>query len=134
VKQSVEEFIAATDGEPWEYGFSDCAPWALRWVCQVKGLPFVRPDYDSALGAARLLKGPGGAMGLFQRYADDLACPVTDRPEVGDVGVVSNPSRSLSLLLAVFVGHGLWAAKAHDGRVIKLEAQPVRAWRVQAAF
>ncbi len=116
-------FIAATRGEDWTPGWSDCASWVLRWVAEA------RPDALSFLPRPRsstptLLEAAGGLEGLCRRVAARLGLDEVEAPEIGDVAVVIRGQVSAA---AIRGSLGWWIKDRHG--VARLGAHPIVVWR-----
>ncbi len=97
--KTLNEFIAAKKNVPFAWGSNDCCLFAcdnIRALTGIDPAEKFRGQYDSALGAARLLEPLGGVEGVAatQCAADNfMEIPLllsrrgdvvlTDRPEVG---------------------------------------------------
>lgn len=127
---ALTRFIHRTGGEPWVYGVSDCAPWLLRWVTERTGKTAPVPDYNSALGALRLIRVHGGVLPLYRLYAARMGLPEADEARRGDVGVIAAEGALTGLTGGICMSPGTWAAKLHDGRVKLVRADPLAIWSV----
>lgn len=127
---ALTRFIHRTGGEPWVYGWSDCAPWVLRWVTQRTGKTASVPRYDSRLGALRLIRVHGGTMPLYQSFASSLGLATVGSPQRGDVAVVSVERSLTGQTGAISVSPGKWAVKFHSGKVKIVEADHLIVWQV----
>lgn len=125
---ALSKFILATSGEPWVYGYSDCAPWVLRWVEEATCKSAPIPEYSDKRGAVRVVKEAGGVLPLFLSFAAAMELPETLSPQRGDVGLLEHPRGLMARIGAVYLGQGKWAAKMTTGQVATFSARPVRIW------
>ena len=127
---SLSKYIFETAGEDWVYGFSDCAPWVLRWVTRASGKTAPLDVYSSRAESLKILREAGGMVPLFARYAGKLELHETSDPIRGDVAVVPMKQALTGLVGAVALGGGNWAAKMSTRSVAIVSVDSIVAWSV----
>ena len=119
--------VEAMDRE-WRWGVCDCCTAACDAFAALHGIDPMAPlrgRYDTALGAARIIRAHGGPLAM----AEHLAGLAGLRPGIGlrgEVGVVSG--EGLRMALALCLGPQSWAAKTARGFATVHHVE--RFWRV----
>lgn len=138
----------------WSWGEWDCALCPAAWV-RALGHPDPAADlfrygggYDTALGAARVVRKAGGMVALWTDVAARAGARPVSTPRKGDVGLIRLPDAEQpgpALLVettppslretvgAVCIGGGHWATASAEGIGILNRPAVVRAWRVEVA-
>lgn len=126
---AVREFIASESAKPFEWGKTDCASTADRWVSGVLGasplLIFGRVHHDEAEARAWLSQ-PGGIAVAVNRVTRNAGLRKTAAPEAGDVGLIIHREK---LCVAVHAG-GFWFSRDADGLIGAPLTAVWKAWKV----
>lgn len=116
---------------PFRWGTADCASAALAAFARLTGLDLmgeVRGSYDSALGAARILRGAGGYLPwMAGRAAAAGLRPRRGTPAPGDLALLPCRRLGFGAVLALSLGGGRYAGKGDPGLMI-LERAPMEVW------
>lgn len=136
-RDAVTDELRRWAGERFDLANANCGQSVVGYVGRLKGLPV--PLWLRALGrlgALRLMRSDAALAAAADRAFGGMACPVTDTPQRGDVGIVRFPGTGLTT--AICTGpcladandkRPLWAARGERGVVIQAAAV-VKAWRV----
>lgn len=121
--ERLDRFISAFQGVQLTWGVDDCSTWPAQWVKQETGRAIVLPAFSDRATAHQLIDAAGGLAKVWTAIADALGLQYRgDRPEVGDVGIISLPSWHRPPNLP------LWKP-AHVGGIFGPGASPTFAWR-----
>jgi hypothetical protein len=136
VMLSLEDYLTVAIHRPWAWGAVDCCFWAGDWIMAATGrdpLAPYRGTYDSALGAARLIKGRGGLVEMVGAEMQNLGFEPTVDCSDGDIAAIAYPAgdeRHRAADVSVVIRRGpWWLARALNG-CIGLEATPLQCWKI----
>ncbi len=121
----LSDFLAGAATTPFQYGRFDCALMPADWCyleCGIDPAATVRNLYNSDEGWKKLVRERAGGddladglialwvgLGLQSRLAR------TDKPRLGDIGLVEVPGHGVFGAISGF--HGRWTVKLHSGLV-----------------
>jgi hypothetical protein len=100
----------------WAWGQSDCCTFACDVFCDVYGIdPManIRGTYDSAAGAARLVRSRGGMEANVRRTLREAGL-VPCEPREGVLGVVTDAASGLAAA-AICAEPGVWLVRTETG-------------------
>jgi|GEM_PF-2898438 len=124
-------FITGTAGEPWRLRFSDCAPWACRWIEVAIGVEVPLPEYSTQREAVAVLRNHGGLKSLATMIGKQIGLEETLAPRRGDVGLIQNKLVMGGVILAICLGSGKWAARvALTSQNATISGPVLKAWSV----
>ncbi|MRX33227.1 hypothetical protein H5P29_13650 [Aminobacter sp. MDW-2] len=126
---AVREFIASEIAKPFEWGKTDCASTADRWVTGVLGASplriFGRVHHDED-EAREWLSQPGGIAVAVNRVMRNAGMSKTAAPVIGDIGLIIHREK---LCVAIHAGE-LWFSRDADGLIGAPLCSVWKAWKV----
>ena len=93
---TLDEYVAATVEQPWQWGKQDCTIWVADWCSARWGIDPAaryRGRYSDEQGMAALISG-----GLLATVAPEIALPHKDAPDEGDIGVIEVAGRQVAAI------------------------------------
>lgn len=128
VRALLATFIEPMAGKPVRWGEDDCARFAAAWVTRLTGRDLSLPRWSSEAEARRLQADPGtetlwdialGGAGFFR----------TQRPRLGDVGLIATRRFGPVGAICLGDGNGLWRTVDSVGALMVREW--AAAWAVR---
>ncbi len=126
---TIDEFVASEARKPFEFGKTDCASTADRWVRETLGMSpltmFGRVHKDEA-EAREWLSSPGGISVAVNRVMRASGLAKTKEPQPGDVGLIIHKGK---LCMAIHAGR-FWFSRDADGLIGAPLSAVWKAWKV----
>lgn len=131
-EKKLGEFLMEFAEKPVTWGLDDCCAAPALWVARATGTPLDYPVYDSHEEAYALIEGTkGGLIGLWEDVLAPVGLRVTDRPKLGDIGIVMMgevPQRG-----CIFANDGIAYFRRYDAGWHPLRPRPrtiLKVWSV----
>lgn len=129
-KSDVKSFIENEAKSPFEWGVTDCAATADRWVNAVSGISPMRTYgrmHQTRDEAVAWMNEPGGIVVAYNRIMRAAGFKKTKSPVAGDIGLIVNPDRRACV--AIFSGDE-WFSRHEDGMIIAPRGAFWKAWSI----
>ena len=104
--------------ENWAWGDRDCATAACAAFAELRGFDPMAPlrgQYSTALGCARIVRPHGSMTQCAIDVLGDQGFRISERSEVGDLGLKYIRSGLFDAALVICVAPGIWAGKGYGG-------------------
>jgi hypothetical protein len=129
IDDRLRSFIRDGAARQFDWIECNCGFWVCDWIALVRGFDPVadyRKRFKTAAGFKRHVLAVGGNEAFSRAIAERAGLNETDRPKVGDVGVIDT---QIGAAMAIKVPDDKWVAKGADGVVIS-PATCLIAWAV----
>ncbi len=108
-------FLRAGARATFVWGEIDCSIFAADWCRKMRGVDpaaSLRGRYRTAIGAMRHVRRLGGFEAMARSLMAGCGFIATDRPDLGDVGLVKHPVVGPVFAIRCAIG---WAVKSPEG-------------------
>ena len=136
-REALPRWLDRAVDTPCAWGGHDCTIWPANWVVHCGGRDPAsawRGRYRTLLGAARLASAAGGMEALYAAACRAAGLVRTQRPLLGDVGLLRLPAQAGPTLGqsvgGIAIGGGEWAVVQEHGLWIG-RSDVIAAWRVE---
>lgn len=123
------EFIRDEIIKPFEWGKTDCASTADRWVCLSAGVsPLSKYGrvHKNEIDANGWLNEAGGFAVAVNRVMRASGFKKTKEPANGDIGLISYNGM---VMMAIKTDHG-WFSRSENG-IMMVQTDKIKAWKIQ---